>query len=57
MLAGSEDVRAPVEVARALSSAIPGSELVVLDRAGHVCAVEAADRFTDEVRRFLRTVP
>jgi pimeloyl-ACP methyl ester carboxylesterase len=52
---GELDVRAPRVVADALHAAIPRSRLVVLSGAGHVTCLEAADRFNEEVRRFLRT--
>jgi len=51
---GDRDVRAPLDVARALHSAIPASKLVVIPDTGHVVNVEAADRFNAEVRAFLR---
>lgn len=53
VLSGDQDVRAPLDTARALHAAIPRSHLVVLDGVGHVSAVEAADRFNTEVRAFL----
>jgi sigma-B regulation protein RsbQ len=43
-------------VAGQLHASIPGSRLVVLDGVGHVSPVEAPERFTREVRAFLRTV-
>jgi len=54
VLAGDVDVRAPLEVAKALHAAIPRSELVVLAGVGHVCSVEAPERFNAAVRTFLR---
>ena len=53
VMAGDLDVRAPLEVAEALHAAIRHSELVVLSGVGHVCSVEAPDRFNTEVRAFL----
>jgi pimeloyl-ACP methyl ester carboxylesterase len=53
LLHGENDVRAPRSVADALHAAIPGSRLVVLAGAGHVCNIEAARRFNEEVRSFL----
>jgi pimeloyl-ACP methyl ester carboxylesterase len=50
---GDRDVRAPMTVAEALQSAISGSRLVVIPSAGHVCNVEAPDKFNDAVREFL----
>jgi pimeloyl-ACP methyl ester carboxylesterase len=50
---GGRDVRAPLTVAESLQAAIPGSRLVVLPDAGHVCNIEAPDEFNDAVRNFL----
>jgi pimeloyl-ACP methyl ester carboxylesterase len=50
---GDRDVRAPLTVADALQAAISGSSLVVLPDAGHVCNVEAPDKFNVAVRDFL----
>ena len=51
---GDGDERAPRPVAEALHAAIVGSRLVVLPGVGHVCNIEAADRFNLELRGFLR---
>ena len=53
VLAGDQDVRAPLQVAETLHAAIPRSELVVLAGVGHVCSVEAPDGFNAAVRAFL----
>ena len=53
LVCGEHDVRAPLEVAEHLHAEIAGSTLVVLP-AGHVCNVEAADRFNAVVGEFLR---
>jgi pimeloyl-ACP methyl ester carboxylesterase len=50
---GDRDVRAPLEVARHLNEAIPGSRLVVLPGVGHLCNLEAPDAFDAAVREFL----
>lgn len=50
---GDRDVRAPLAVAEALQAAIPGSTLVLLPDAGHVCNIEAPDEFSQTVRNFL----
>ena len=50
---GDSDVRAPMAVAEDLHAAIPGSTLVVLPGAGHVCNLEAPEVFTEVVRTFL----
>jgi pimeloyl-ACP methyl ester carboxylesterase len=46
-------VRAPQGVARDLHAAIPGSRLVTIPGAGHVCNIDAPERFNREVRAFL----
>jgi pimeloyl-ACP methyl ester carboxylesterase len=56
VLHADHDVRAPREVAEALSAAIPASHLVVLEGAGHVSSVEAPDQFTAELSAFLQRV-
>ena len=53
LLYGNEDARAPLPVATALHAALPNSKLVVLHGVGHVSSVEAPERFTAELRRFL----
>lgn len=57
LLYGDQDARAPMNVARDLHTAIPGSKLVILPGVGHVSCVEAPERFTAEVRGFLRSAP
>jgi pimeloyl-ACP methyl ester carboxylesterase len=54
LLYGDRDVRAPLEVAEAIHAAIPHSRLTVLPGAGHVCNLEAPERFNAELRAFLR---
>ena len=52
---GGQDVRAPLPVAEDLYTAIPGSTLVVLPDAGHVCNIEAPEAFNQAVRSFLQS--
>ncbi|HEY6760225.1 MAG TPA: alpha/beta fold hydrolase [Baekduia sp.] len=54
---GDSDVRAPLSVAEDLHAAIPGSTLVVLSDAGHLCSIEAAEAFNGTIRSFLRDRP
>jgi pimeloyl-ACP methyl ester carboxylesterase len=51
---GDKDVRAPLTVAENLHTAIPGSTLVVLPDAGHLCNIDAPEDFNRAVRTFLR---
>jgi pimeloyl-ACP methyl ester carboxylesterase len=53
LMYGDRDVRAPLTVAEALHAAIPGSRLVVLPDAGHLCNIEAPNAFNAAVRDFL----
>jgi pimeloyl-ACP methyl ester carboxylesterase len=55
LIYGERDERAPREVAEDLHSSIAGSTLVLLAGVGHVCNIEAPDRFNDAVREFLRS--
>lgn len=54
LLYGDKDVRASLTVAEDLHAAIPGSTLVVLPDAGHLCNIEAPEAFNRAVRNFLR---
>lgn len=53
LIYGSRDVRAPLSVAQDLHASIAGSELVILEGAGHVCNLEAPEAFNDALRSFL----
>jgi pimeloyl-ACP methyl ester carboxylesterase len=54
---GEEDTRAPAGVAEKLHAAIPGSQLIRLAGAGHVCSVDAVEAFNGALRRFLEQHP
>jgi pimeloyl-ACP methyl ester carboxylesterase len=56
VLHGEADVRSPKDVAKALCAAIPTPRLIVLPGVGHVSCVEVPERFTAEVKAFLRQV-
>jgi 3-oxoadipate enol-lactonase len=53
VVVGREDPATPVAEAEWLHARIPGSELVVLEDAGHLCNLEQPERFTDAVVGFL----
>ena len=57
VMTGEDDTRAGLGVATELHEAIPGSELVVLPGAGHVCNIDAAEPFNATLRRFLEAHP
>jgi 3-oxoadipate enol-lactonase len=54
VVVGEDDTLSPPDVARAMHEAIPGSELAVLPRAGHLSNLEAAEEFNAAVDDFLR---
>ena len=56
LIYGDKDVRSPLNVAEEMHTRIPGSTLVVIPGVGHMIAMEAAERFNAEVRRFLKSV-
>ena|SRR5215207_840428 len=55
LLYGDRDVRAPAAVAHDLHRGIAGSTLVFIPGAGHVCNIDAPQRFNRELRAFLST--
>lgn len=57
LLYGDRDMRAPSNVAHDLHAGIPGSRLVFIPGAGHVCNIDAPERFNSEVRAFLASAP
>jgi pimeloyl-ACP methyl ester carboxylesterase len=50
---GDQDVRAPMPVAEHLHAAVSGSTLTVLPGLGHVCNLEAPQRFNETLRAWL----
>lgn len=50
---GDKDMRFPVSAARRLHDAVPGSELVVLRRVGHMAHIEASGAWCHAVRTFI----
>jgi len=56
LLYGDGDVRSPVSVGEDLHGQIPWSKLMVIPGAAHLCDMEAPERFTTEVQRFLESV-
>lgn len=53
LIYGDKDIRAPRDVADHIHTAIPGSKLVVLPGAGHICNIDDAPEFNRAVRAFL----
>ena len=52
ILWGEDDSRSPIAIAEQLRDAIPGADLRVIARAGHVSNMEQPAAFNAEVRRF-----
>jgi pimeloyl-ACP methyl ester carboxylesterase len=52
VVVGSEDTLATEDDARAMVEALPNAELLVIPRAGHLCAVEQPDLFNQAVAEF-----
>jgi pimeloyl-ACP methyl ester carboxylesterase len=53
---GSEDQLTPVSLHRAMSAAIPGARLEVIDAAGHLANLEEPDTYNEILRGFLDQV-
>jgi pimeloyl-ACP methyl ester carboxylesterase len=56
VLAGRHDRTCSVEGAEAIAAGIPGAELVVFERSGHMSFVEEPDAYRAALRRFLARV-
>ena len=56
VIAGREDVGAPVALSEAMQQRIPGAELVVIDEAAHLSVVEQPAAFGAAIDRFLARV-
>jgi pimeloyl-ACP methyl ester carboxylesterase len=53
IVVGDEDAITPPELSEAMQHAIPGSELAVIQRAGHLANLEKAEEFNTALARFL----
>ena len=54
LLWGDSDARSPLGVAHQFADTIPGAELVVIERAGHMSNLERPQQFNAAVREFCR---
>jgi len=52
VIVGAEDTLTTEHEARAIADALPNGELLVIPRAGHLCAVEQPDLFNQAVAEF-----
>ncbi len=53
IIAGTEDRSFPVPELEKMAGAIPGSELVILEKVGHLAALEAPDKFNKLTEDFI----
>jgi len=53
IIAGEEDSVYPPELARAMARRIPGSDLVIMKRTGHLANIERPERFNEILLEFL----
>jgi 3-oxoadipate enol-lactonase len=56
VVAGTRDTTVPSEAGRVLAAAIPGAQFCLLEGAGHVASVDAADDLNAVLLSFLRDV-
>ena len=56
VIVGAEDTLTPPTEAEAIHKGIPQSQLVVIERAGHLSNLEQPDAFNDALRNFLATL-
>lgn len=56
VLSGRHDRTCPAEAAEVTAAGIPGAELVIFERSGHMAFVEEQDRYLEVVRDFLDRV-
>jgi pimeloyl-ACP methyl ester carboxylesterase len=52
VMVGAEDAIATEDDARAMTEVMPNAELMIVPRAGHLCAVEQPDLFNQAVGEF-----
>lgn len=57
LIAGDEDTNAPLKTMTRMAEIIDGAHLEVLAQTGHMAPLECPDRFTEAVRKFLKTLP
>lgn len=57
VVVGDDDRLSPVDVAGAMQASIPGAELAVLPRAGHLSNLEAPEAFNQALGDFLGRLP
>lgn len=55
IVVGKEDKITPPEVAQRMQSAIPGSQLHILEGAGHLTNLEVPEQFNSVIKKFLKS--
>lgn len=53
VVVGEEDIPRPVKEAEAMARCIPGADLVVIPKAGHICTLEQPERVNEVLNTFL----
>lgn len=53
VVSGMDDVSTPPSAGRAIANAVKGAQLVILEKAAHLLAVEQAERFNEVLKQFL----
>ena len=56
LIFGAEDTLTPPEIGRKMQQVIPGAELAIVDRAGHLVNIERGAEFNVILKHFLRRV-
>jgi pimeloyl-ACP methyl ester carboxylesterase len=56
IIAGKDDELTPPSMAEKLSSEIPASKLIIIEKGGHGLYWETPDRFNTEVIKFLKNI-
>ena len=56
IIAGAQDMGAPVAMSQAMAERIPGAELVVFDEASHLSVAEQPVLFAQTLQRFLNAL-
>ncbi len=57
VIVGREDALTPPKVAQEIADGIPNSELVIIERCGHLSTLEKPDEVNSEMRRWLEARP
>lgn len=56
ILVGQDDQVTPPEAAQKMHALLPGSELVIIEQAGHLTNLENPERFNHHIKTFLRSI-